>query len=70
MRGRAWAWRVRALVVLVLLIGAPAAAQVGSGQITGVIQDASGANAPNVSVTATHVERNLSRTVLTSATKR
>ena len=59
----------RMWVVLCLLAagGTPALAQVGAGQITGVVKDASGGVIPGATVMATNVDTAASRRVVTSA---
>jgi hypothetical protein len=57
-----------AVVTLLFLTAAPALAQFERGQISGVIRDQSGAVIPGATVTVTHVDTRLTRTVVTDGT--
>jgi hypothetical protein len=58
-----------AILVCVVLLAVPAAwAQVSTGQISGVVYDASGAVLPNAQVTVSHPETGLSRTTTSNDT--
>jgi Carboxypeptidase regulatory-like domain len=53
--------------VLVVLQATPARAQVGAGQLTGLVQDSAGAAVPGAIVTATDLGRETARRVISSA---
>ena len=53
------------LMIVILLGGHPASAQVSTATIAGVVQDASGAVIPGVSITAKNVETGVTRTATT-----
>ena len=56
-------------VFALVLAGAPAIwGQAETGQVTGVVQDQSGASIPNASVTATNVATGATRETATTAT--
>jgi hypothetical protein len=57
---------VTALLSLVLALGLPLAAQIGSGQIVGVVQDPTGAVIPGASVTLRHVDTGTERVISTN----
>ena len=65
-RGRE-AIRVALFIVVGLAGGVPARAQVGAGEITGVVKDQVGVAIPGVTVTVTSVGTNLQRVVVTTA---
>src|SRR2546426_6847250 len=56
-------FRFSGAVVVVLCLCLSANAQLPTGTISGVVKDATGAVVPGVSVTATNVERGLTRSV-------
>ena len=58
---------VLALGALLLSASWPAAAQVTTGSISGVVQDEKEAAIPNATVTARHVEQNTTRTAQTDS---
>ena len=55
-------------VLLLLLVPAVARAQTGTGTVTGLITDATGATLPGVTVTATNQGTNVSQTAVTNET--
>jgi hypothetical protein len=57
---------VVALVAVVLITGLPLAAQIGSGQIVGVVQDPTGAVIPGATVTVRHVDTGTERVISTN----
>jgi hypothetical protein len=69
MSGQGWPCGARIAPRLLLVLGlmllrtVPAGAQATSSSILGTVTDASGALVPNVTVTATQVDTNLTRSV-------
>ena len=57
---------VRTLVVLFLLVGVPALAQIETATLSGVIQDPNGGVVPDVEVTATRIETGTAATTKTN----
>src|SRR6202166_4810593 len=57
--------RVLGIVCLVLAVAVPLIAQTITGRILGTVRDQSGAALPAATVTATHVQRGITRTVTT-----
>src|SRR5262245_37526050 len=67
-RSGGWRWSlIPACLSGILLVASPAFAQFDRGQISGVIKDESGAVVPGATVTATHVQTQTPRTVVTDA---
>ena len=64
MRQKAISLGLGRIALAMALLAASAAAQTSTGRITGIVRDSSGGVVPGASVTATDVERNVSRTVL------
>jgi hypothetical protein len=54
-------------LALAVAVGSPLSAQIGAGQLTGVIRDRTGAALAGAAVSATDTARNVSRTVTASA---
>jgi hypothetical protein len=60
-------FRCLAVSLLVLLTPLPVLAQVGSGEITGIVNDQAGAAVPGVTVTITQVDTNRERVLVSSS---
>jgi hypothetical protein len=60
--------RITFLVPLLLAAAAVMSAQIGTGSVTGVVYDPTGAVVPNAEVTVTDVDRNTPRVTTTTAT--
>jgi hypothetical protein len=60
-------WIVVCVASALLVVAVPARAQVGAGQVTGVIADAQGAPVPGATVTATHQGTGVARPAVSSS---
>src|SRR5574337_1733914 len=66
-RGRNLAASLLAGIALLTFTAVPSNAQIGTGSITGIVFDATGAVVPDVEVTVTNADTNVPRATLTTA---